>query len=113
MSQKFCPEMKIRQASDFKKILKKGRKHRNQFVNLHVLFIGKGKSRLGVIASRKTGSAVIRNRSKRLLREAFRLLYPNLPNGLEFVAVAKPSIAFVGLDEVEEAFLEAAFPKNR
>lgn len=44
---------------------------------------------MGVTASRKVGPAVIRNRIKRLIREAFRQHHHQLPPGLDLVVVAK------------------------
>jgi ribonuclease P protein component len=53
-------------------------------------------SRIGLSVSREVGRAVVRNRWKRLLREAFRLSRERLPSGLDFVAIprtdAKPEL---------------------
>ena len=48
--------------------------------------------RLGVIASRRIGNAVARNRAKRLLRETFRNHQDILPPSCDIVLVARPSI---------------------
>jgi ribonuclease P protein component len=42
-------------------------------------------SRIGVVVSRKVGTAVVRNYWKRLVREAFRLQQHALPAGLDLV----------------------------
>ncbi len=46
-------------------------------------------SRLGLSVSRKVGSAVRRNRLRRLYREAFRLSRPSLPTGLDLVLIPR------------------------
>ena len=56
--------------------------------------------RLGVVASKKTGGAVVRNRSKRLLREAFRLRNELFPAGIDLVIIAKPGASDLSLDAV-------------
>lgn len=53
---------------------------------------GDGAARLGVVASRKVGPAVARNRAKRLVREAFRRHPEVFPAGLDVVIIVRPGI---------------------
>jgi ribonuclease P protein component len=46
---------------------------------------GLGHPRLGLSVSKKVGNAVVRNRWKRLIREAFRLSQEKLPAGIDLV----------------------------
>jgi ribonuclease P protein component len=57
-------------------------------------------ARLGITVSKKVGGAVVRNRVKRLVREAFRRRKTLFPKGLDVVFIAKHVAGGVELAEV-------------
>ena len=59
-------------------------------LNVYGLRNDLGHARLGISISRRVGTAPLRNRIKRLLRESFRLMQHDLPRGYDFVVVVRP-----------------------
>ena len=78
----------------FRSVFSTGRSYASGSV---VLYVAKraegGPTRAGFVVSRKIGGAVARNRAKRLLREVLRLESNKVPEGLDLVVIARPSIA--------------------
>jgi ribonuclease P protein component len=64
--------------------------------------------RLGVVASRKVGNAVARNRAKRLVREAFRLHPEAFPVGIDVVVIVRPGTHRLTLAELAAEVVRAA-----
>ncbi len=99
--------------SAFRSVFSTGRSYAHGAVVLYVAkrSTGSGPARAGLVVSRKVGGAVARNRAKRLLREALRLEGKDLPEGLDLVVVARPSVAGASYREIAgdiRALLNAA-----
>jgi ribonuclease P protein component len=81
--------MRLRKRSDFDQVFEQGTR-----VTLRSLIVvlspsSAGVSRLGIICSKQVGDAVVRNRMKRLVRESFRLLAPNIESPCDMVVVVR------------------------
>lgn len=72
MSQRFGPRVRLRARAEFTLVQKQGRRVSATYLTLLALPNSLGRDRLGLIASRRMGGAVDRNRAKRRLREIFR-----------------------------------------
>ena len=59
--------------------------------------------RVGITTSKKTGNAVKRSRSRRVIREAVRALAPRIRDGYDLVLVARGKTPFVKSTQEQEA----------
>lgn len=102
-------EARLKQSREFAELRTKGQRVVCGCLILNWLERGsQSRRRLGVVVSRKVGSAVIRSRARRVLRESWRRNQHRLRRGLEVVLVARPSITHVGQPRVEHDFLLGA-----
>lgn len=62
-------------------------------------------NRLGLTASVKLGSAVVRNRCRRRLREVYRLQSPRLRQGWDLILVARSRTVKASWQELNDTFL--------
>jgi ribonuclease P protein component len=103
---KFGRAMRIKQGRDFSRVRQEGQRlvHGCLIANWRKLSADSS-HRLGVVTSGKIGNAVVRNRARRLLREAFRLHQNDLTQPVDLVLVARNSIVGKAFAEVEKDFL--------
>ena len=67
------PDRRLRSRADFTAVRDQGRRVQTRHLTVLALSNALGRDRLGIIASRRLGGAVLRNRVKRRVRELFRL----------------------------------------
>jgi ribonuclease P protein component len=67
-----------------------------------------GTTRTGIITSRRIGTAVVRNRVRRRLREIVRHARPQMRDGLWLVIVAKPLAARSDYEALREEWTQLA-----
>ncbi|RPI95717.1 MAG: ribonuclease P protein component, partial [Chloroflexi bacterium] len=89
----------------FKRVRRSGKSYAHPLIVLIVQTHDQPRVKVGVTAGRTVGTAVYRNRAKRLLREAMRPLIPNIASGLDLILIARPGLVSATLEETRQALL--------
>ena len=108
---------RLTRSEDFKRVRRDGKSYAHPLVVLIAQKSDQPYLRVGVAAGKTVGTAVVRNRSKRLLREVMRTLIPNIAlrhgerqtnhpddaSGLDLILIARPKLASATLEETQQA----------
>jgi ribonuclease P protein component len=112
----FTPADRIRKRSEYQRIYAKGQKISSKNLVLFYVENGLERPRMGMTVTRRTGGAVQRNRTKRLLREWFRESRQELP-AMDLVINAREGIHRMSLEalsrEMKDVFRRVAARVNR
>ncbi|KPC75838.1 MULTISPECIES: ribonuclease P protein component [Laceyella] len=83
-------EYRLKRRNDFTRVFRAGHSVANrQFVVVMYARKDEGLPRIGVSVSKKVGNAVVRNRVKRLIKEAMRAWTSHLQPHTDFVVIAR------------------------
>ncbi|MDL2280507.1 ribonuclease P protein component [Selenomonadales bacterium OttesenSCG-928-I06] len=91
----------------FQKVYKNGKSYANKYL---VLYVFKSEKNLvGFAAGKKLGSAVVRNKVKRRLREIYRLNQTNISRNYSLILVGRKYVIKANYKLVEDAFLDLVY----
>lgn len=94
---------------DFRRLYSRGRSYANPALVTYIRRNGAGICRMGITSSKRIGNAVERNRSKRLIRAAFRQIYSeNSENlkGYDIIFVARVKTRYKKSYDLEKVMLQ-------
>lgn len=89
-SARFTRGERVKSASDFKRLFRKGRRAATRGAKLFYLENALGANRIGFSLPRGYGNAVARNASKRYSREAYRALKARIRAGYDMLLLVFP-----------------------
>lgn len=98
----------LKQNKEFRTLYYRGRSQVSPFLVTYVRKNKLGVCRIGITTGKKIGKAVQRNRCRRLIREAFRLVSPAIRGSWDIVFVARVRTASASMQQVKTA-MEAQF----
>lgn len=100
---------RLRDRRDFDRLRQQGRVYTGSGLRLGVLPNGLDHNRYGFVTSKNLGKAVVRNRARRLLREAVRQLHPHLKPGWDVVLVARKPLVGKPFSAVQRIVKELCY----
>lgn len=95
----------LKKNEDFKKVYNKRNSYANRELIMYISKNGTDTKRLGVSVSKKVGNSIVRHRLARLIREAFRLSTECIPDGYDYVVVARVGLKDKGFFETKESMI--------
>ncbi|WP_315117040.1 ribonuclease P protein component [uncultured Clostridium sp.] len=97
---------KLRKNAEFRVVYRRGRSISNDLLVLYTYRNGKNNfNRLGVSVSKKVGKSVIRNRTRRLIKETYRLNSSRVKQGYDLVVIARTNAKDKNYKQIENSLI--------
>ena len=96
----------IKSNSDFRRLYNRGKAVTDPALVIYYTKNRAGICRIGITTSKKIGNAVERNRSRRVIKEAFRKVCPQLDPCYDIVLVARSKTKYLKSTRIEEVMLK-------
>ena len=90
----------LKRNKEFRRVYRQGKSAGSRILVLIHLSTRAPEVKIGLAVSRKIGSAVVRNRVKRRLREAVTPLLPEITPGCRLIFIARAPITDAGFNEI-------------
>lgn len=94
---------RLRKSWEFRRARNRGRSTATPLVVLHMCRRPGDDLRVGFSVSKKVGKATVRNRTKRLMREAFRATLSQVKPGHDLIFTARPPAATANYGDIRHA----------
>jgi|SRR5688572_21985646 ribonuclease P protein component len=101
---RFTAAQRVRRRGEFQKIFDGGVRVSGRYVTVLMAPAPGDRSRLGIVASKKLGSAVARNRAKRLIREVFRQHPPKAGRAVDVLVIPRRELFDAVFSSIEDDF---------
>jgi ribonuclease P protein component len=95
---------RISKSRDYQHTYRKGLKVPGKYLIAYISANGMNKNRFGIVASKKVGNAVKRNKAKRRLRAIARESQGRLSQGHDIVMIARQSMVGADYNRIEKDF---------
>lgn len=95
----------INKNSAFKRAYSRGRYFVSSELVTYVIKNRDQSKKIGITTSKKTGKAVQRNRARRVIKEAYRLIFDNVKTGFDIVFVARKKTYLVKMNIVKRQMI--------
>ena len=103
-SHSFTKAQRVRRRAEFGHVFEAGSRLSSRYFTLLFAARPVPGSRLGIVASRKLGDAVRRNRAKRLIREVFRLIDKPADASLDLVVIPRRELFDAPFSDLDRDF---------